>query len=187
MLVTSVTPHRTPAMWPDTGSKHPHFQYVTLRGHQEKDGWIVECPEEFNGVSSDHYTSTVECTNTELTQRLCECKSDVFTVTFKPILKSKDLAKKILEKKSELAAVDAATAANKLARDLMDTNSKTITARLKEANTLGGYSLVDDLGASKAPDAKKMPTVFKQINHREIEQLIHRSVRYVLKKASKKR
>ena len=156
-----------------------HFTYRGLRGPKEKDDWTVETPEAFAAASSRHTDRTVSSTRTELAKRLMACKDDVFTVKYKPVLSKELLGEKLLSLKNDVATCVSDADAKRVAKKMMDSDTKTLTGRLITANTELGYSLVDDLGGS--PDDKTKLTRYRNVNHRDIVELIHRGVCYKVK------
>lgn len=154
------------------------FNYLTLRGPNENDTWRVNTSDRFAGISGSYVKETIPCTKTELAQRLMACKDEVFTVTFKPVLSVERLAESIQSVPTELWVERNAKA---LAKRILneETESKTLTGRLVTANTELGYSLIDSLGDT--PMDETCPVRFRNVNHRDMIELIHRGVRYVLK------
>jgi len=148
------------------------FQFQELRADTILT-WNVSTGPEFLCTTSNYFNRTEKCTKTELAQKLMKCGKDVFTVTFKPVL-SVDLLAEQLQK------VDEEADKKKWAKKLMDCETKKISGRLIKANNELGYSLIDDLGNTEPGQEKE--TRYRNVNHRDILELIHNQVRYILKK-----
>ena len=103
---------------------------------------------------------------------LLDAKNTVFTCTFKKQVKDTDVAEllKNIKKKTDLVSTS-------LAKQILNGDKTTLTCFLTKSEPQLGRSLVIDLNFATG-DRKG----FRQIDHRTLEELIIKNVKYQLKK-----
>jgi len=128
----------------------------------EKDMW-----------SADHFDKEIKCNMTDLSEIIETCSDTIFKVQFKCKVdpknieaELKDLKLKDLKKGDEI---------KKLAKQFTEGKTEVITGHLVESENHFGRSLVIDLNA---PANNNM----RQVDHRHIEWIIFRNVKYTLGK-----
>jgi len=127
--------------------------------------------------SADHYSREVPMTMTGLADILENCRDNVFTCCFHK-QQTVDRAKEMIENINFADLKDKSKVAN-LARDLISGDLCTMTCHLVKMENILGRSSVIDLNAP-------LGNQFRQIDHRSIEWIIFRNVKYYLKKPSEK-
>ena len=120
--------------------------------------------------SGSQFESTEQITRTQMVALLQDAKNSVFTCTFRKQTKDKDIEDvlKSIKTDSELHN-------NHLAKQLLAGELLTLTCFLTKTEASLGRSLVIDLNQ---PYGKG----FRQIDHRTVEELIIKNVKYTLKK-----
>ena len=144
---------------------------------QGADEWTISTPFDFQACSAAHHVTTEKLSKTEMARRLMSANADVFTITFRPTLTAELLADKLKEHQAALGEAHTEAAFKKIAKQLLAVEPKTMRARLLEANNALGYSLVDCL--DDGADSRRV--AFRNINHRDIAEIVTGDVRYVLK------
>jgi len=127
--------------------------------------------------SADHFDQTVKCSMTELCELIQQCGDTIFKVQFRC---QADPA----EVEAKLAGVNHADLCkddvrSKLAKELMEGSRRELTCRLVKSDTKLGRSIVIDL---EAP----LNNNHRQVDHRKIEHLIFKNVKYVCDKKAYK-
>lgn len=129
---------------------------------------------EKDSFSADHFKQEVTCNMTELVGILQSAKDSIFKVSFRCKLTDKLVFSKLetisyadIKKDSEL---------NKISKELLQGNLVEIVGHLVDNDNKFGRTLVIDLNAPKGESA------FRQIDHRTIEFIILRNVKYTLGK-----
>ena len=122
--------------------------------------------------SAELYAQEVKTTMTELARILSECQDTVFTVSFKRKVTADDLM-------ATLATMDESKVSKAKDLEKLVTLGQDcqITGRLAGEETVFGRSLVVDLDADSG---------FKQVDHRTINWIIYKNVKYSLGKSAKK-
>jgi hypothetical protein len=147
-----------------------------LRGDKANDVWEITTHEALLACSTEYVQREVKLTKTQLAERLVRCKDDAFKVVFRPVLSQESLFNRLKEMQQELKEAKTDAALKKIAKKLLEVPEKTLRARLMEANTVLGYSLVDDLDQT---DPQKV--AFRNVAHNNILSLTVKGIRYVLK------
>lgn len=128
-------------------------------------------------VSADHFSQEVPLTMTALADLLERCNDDVFQCCFHK-QQTVDRTKEILEN-INLSELTNKTKVNNLAKELISGDICTITCYLVKSENILGRSSVVDLNAPLSNN-------FRQIDHRTIEWIIYKNVKYHLKSQSEK-
>ena len=128
-------------------------------------------------ASASHYKQEVAMNMTALAELLETFSDTVFTVQFhkQPTVES---AQEALESVKYADLTDKKTA-SQLVKEITDGALCTMTCHLITVENHFGRSTVIDLGA-------QTENKFRQVDHRTIEYIIFKNVKYVLKKGSKK-
>ena len=128
---------------------------------------------EKDSFSADHFKQEVICNMTELVGILESAKDSIFKVSFRKKLSDKSVFEKLqaisyadVQKDSEL---------NKISKQLLEGELAEIVGHLVENDCKMGRTLVIDLDAPQ-------DSAFRQIDHRTIEFIILRNVKYTLGK-----
>lgn len=122
--------------------------------------------------SAEIYAQEVKTTMTELARILTECQDTVFTVSFKRKVTAEDLMETFATMdESHISKVKDLEKLVTLGQDCQ------ITGRLAGEETVFGRSLVVDLNSDSG---------FKQVDHRTINWIIYKNVKYSLGKSAKK-
>lgn len=137
-------------------------KWIISRDILEKEMW-----------SADHFDKEVKCTMTDLSEIIEGCGDTVFTIQFKKKADPKDIEAKLANVKA--TSLKKADEVKKLSQQLIEGETVTLTAHLSESENHLGRSLVIDLNA-------KSPSNFKQVDHRTIDWIIFRNVKYSLGK-----
>lgn len=147
-----------------------------LRGDKPNDIWEITTPDALLACSTEYVQREVKLNKTELADRLVACKDDVFKVVFRPVLNAESSFVRMKELRNEIIEADTDAKLRKVAKKYIEVPEKTLKARLLLANTVLGYSLVDDL---EQQDAQKV--AFRNVTHNNILSITVGGVRYVLK------
>ena len=118
--------------------------------------------------SADHFDTEVKCTMTDLSTIIQSCGDTVFTVRF-----SKKIDCKQVEE--NLKNADLSSSIKTISKGLIEGEKTEITGYLVESCNILGRSVVIDLNA-------EAPNNFRQVDHRTIEYIIFRNVKYTLGK-----
>ena len=127
-----------------------------------------------DAFSANHYDTEVTCCMTQLSDILKKAGNTIFTVEFTKKMEEKD----ILAELNKLYPSGAKTTGLTL-EDMMKSLDRQIIGYLVKNETHFGRSLICDLEKSK-PDKK----AFAQVDHRTIQSIILRNVKYTLGKTS---
>ena len=128
-------------------------------------------------ASGTHYAKEVGMNMTGLAELLEQCSDTVFTVQFHK-QPSKESAQELLETTNFKDLKDKKKLAE-IAKELSEGGLSTMTCHLVDVENNLGRSTVIDLTA-------KSDNKFRQIDHRTIQYIIFKNVKYVLKKGAKK-
>ena len=143
---------------------------VNERGQQltiEKDVLIQD------SFSADHYEREVTCNMTELSEVLQGAKDTIFKVVFR-----KKIDEKVIQDKlASLSAKDIDSKAKEIAQELLEGQEVELIGHLVKSEQHMGRSLVIDLEAPADSN-------FRQVDHRTIQSIIWRNVKYTLGKKS---
>ena len=127
--------------------------------------------------SATHFAKEVPMTMTELAELIEAAGDTVFSVTFRKQPTAEHAQEKLeqikfddLKKKEILTTV---------AKDIIEGQRVTMVCHLVEAQNSLGRSLVTDLSSAA-------PNKFRQVDHRSIESITLKNVKYTLKKGGKK-
>jgi hypothetical protein len=123
--------------------------------------------------SADHFDKEVKCGMTDLSLILEQCSDTIFKVQFKKKINEKEVEEKLAKVKP--ADLKKADVVKKLSKDIIEGESVEITGHLVESDNNLGRSLIIDLNAPMASN-------FRQVDHRTIEYIIYRNVKYTLGK-----
>jgi hypothetical protein len=126
-----------------------------------------------DAFSADHYTREVKTNQTELANILSECKDTIFKVNFK----KKVDEKAVLAKLSDVSHSDLQKAdfVKKLSKEIIEGKSHEMVCHLTDAENPLGRSSVIDLNAPTG-------TNFRLVDHRTIDSIIYKNVKYSLGK-----
>jgi len=127
--------------------------------------------------SATHYKQVVPLNMTGLAELLQSVQDHVFTVNFKKQA-TKTLAAQILQE-AEASDFTDSKKLTQLAKKLIQGEDCSLTCHMVEVENNLGRSLVIDLKATS--DSK-----FRQVDHRTIESIIFKNVKYELKKGGKR-
>jgi len=127
--------------------------------------------------SGNHNAKEQPVNMTELAEILESVGDTVFTVSFKKLVKESDVQDK-LSSMTPVQLKDAKTLTD-LTKSIVEGEDCTMTCHLVEAESSLGRSTVIDLTSTH--DNK-----FRQVDHRSINYIIFKNVKYVLKKSGKK-
>jgi len=127
--------------------------------------------------SGNHNAKEQPVNMTELAEILESVGDTVFTVSFKKLVKESDVQDK-LSSMTPVQLKDAKTLTD-LTKSIVEGEDCTMTCHLVEAESSLGRSTVIDLTSTH--DDK-----FRQVDHRSINYIIFKNVKYVLKKSGKK-
>lgn len=127
--------------------------------------------------SGNHNAKEQPVNMTELAEILESVGDTVFTVSFKKLVKESDVQDK-LSSMTPVQLKDAKTLTD-LTKSIVEGEECTMTCHLVEAESSLGRSTVIDLTSTH--DNK-----FRQVDHRSINYIIFKNVKYVLKKSGKK-
>lgn len=126
-------------------------------------------------VSAQQYDRTVKISRTEMIEKLMSARDSVFTVKFKKQLNGKRLREQLEEEKYN--ANDPSPKRTKICNKVIKMGEdRTLTGYLTNTEPLMGRSQVIDLGLG--PVGKHSTRL---VDHRTVDELILRRVRYVLK------
>ena len=128
-------------------------------------------------ASGTHFAKEVPMNMTGLAELLEQCSDTIFTVQFHK-QPNKDSAKELLEATNFKDLKDKKKVAE-LAKELTEGALTTMICHLVDVENNLGRSTVIDLSA-------KTDNKFRQIDHRTIQYIIFKNVKYVLKKGGKK-
>ena len=128
-------------------------------------------------ASGTHFAKEVAMNMTGLAELLEQCSDTIFTVQFHK-QPNKDTAKDLLEATSFKDLKDKMKVAE-LAKELTEGSLTTMICHLVDVENNLGRSTVIDISA-------KTDNKFRQIDHRTIQYIIFKNVKYVLKKGGKK-
>jgi len=129
-----------------------------------------------NMYSADHFEKEVPMNMTGLAELLHAVQDNIFTVQFRAQPKE-DAAKEALQAATQADFTDKSRL-TQLAKEIIGGNTVTMACHMVEVENNLGRSLVIDLTA----DGENK---YKQIDHRSIDHIIYRNVKYVLKKGAK--
>jgi hypothetical protein len=107
-----------------------------------------------------------------LVEVLEAAQDTIFTVVFKKLVKADELAAELSA--ASVADLQDANKLKQLTKSVTEGSTTKMTCYLVELQNILGRSTVIDLNA-------KTPEKFRQIDHRTIESIILRNVKYVLK------
>lgn len=127
--------------------------------------------------SADHFKTQVVATMTQLVEVLEAAQDTIFTVVFKKQPKADELANELST--ANIADFQNATKLSQFAKSVIEGATCQMTCYLVTLQNILGRSTVIDLNAKTAEK-------FRQIDHRTIESIILRNVKYVLKKSGVK-
>ena len=127
--------------------------------------------------SADHFHKEVQSTMTQLAEILQTASDSVFTVSFHRKLQADTLIEKL--KDTKLEDLKNAKQLAQLSKSLIEGELCTMRCILIKSEDSLGRSTVIDLDATT-------PSKYRQVDHRTIEYIILRNVKYVLKKSGKK-
>ena len=127
--------------------------------------------------SGNHNAKEQPVNMTELAEILESVGDTVFTVSFKKLVKESDVQDK-LSSMTPVQLKDAKTLAD-LTKSIVEGEECTMTCHLVEAESSLGRSTVIDLTST-------LDNKFRQVDHRSINYIIFKNVKYVLKKSGKK-
>lgn len=128
-------------------------------------------------ISGTHFAKEVPMNMTQLADLIETCSDNVITVQFRKQA-NKESAQQLLEETSFKNLKDKAAVA-KLAKELTEGELCTMTCHLIKTENNLGRSTVIDLSATTE-------NKFRQVDHRSIDYIIFKNVKYVLKKGAKK-
>lgn len=153
-----------------------NIQVEVLRGMDSGRIWVFETADDLAMQSASRYAETIKLTKTQMAEKLANVGQHVFTATFRTILDDKRLREQLLKRNGELRDVKTPTDVNNLVKSMAGARECTLIGRLMSSEGKLGYSLIDTLngGASRKP-------VFRNINHRDIKELIVNNTRYQAK------
>ena len=125
--------------------------------------------------SADHFDKEVKCTMTDLSEILESSKDTIFKVSFRRKVDNKSVEQKLNEIK--FADLKKNGQLQKLSKKILEGDSVEITGHLVRSEGALGRSLVIDLNAPKYNN-------FRQVDHRAIDYIIFRNVKYSLGRKS---
>ena len=120
--------------------------------------------------SAAQIKETKKVTRTEMAKLLMDAKTTVFTVTFEKKL----TAQKVMDSLSGYKADEPARKRRKVVTDAMKGEVRVLTGYLKDCEPFMGRSTVYDLNIPMGKNER-------QVDHRTLQELIIRNVKYVLK------
>lgn len=128
---------------------------------------------------STHFDSEVEMTKTELAEKLLECRDAIIVVNFNKQATVADIKAKI----KSLAA--AGSTSTKDLESILKGEERTLTGYVIGSEPVLGRSHVIDLDIPKevvpAKDGTEYDKRMRQVDHRSLNWLIYKNVKYVLK------
>ena len=128
-----------------------------------------------DSYSADHYDKEVTCNMTELSEILEGANDTIFKVEFHKKVDDKQIFEKLESVKA--ADIKDETKLKNLAKSLIEGKDTTMIAHLVQSDQHMGRSLVLDL---EAPATNR----WRQVDHRTIQSIILRNVKYTLGKKS---
>lgn len=121
--------------------------------------------------SGDHFDKEIKCTMTDLSEILEGCRDTIFTVSFKKKIDAKQIEEKLLNAK--YADMKTEARIKEFSKNLIDGEQCTLTGHLVDCDNNLGRSTIIDLNA-------KIPFNFRQVDHRTIDYIIFKNVKYAL-------
>lgn len=146
---------------------------ITVHNHLGGKWFISKDILERDMWSADHYEQEVKCSMTDLSEIIEQCSDTVFSVRFRKKIDAKDIEAQLAKVNKNL--ISKAEEVKKLAKNFLEGEEVTITGHLIESENHLGRSLVIDLNAP-------LNNNFRQVDHRTIEWIIFRNVKYSLGK-----
>ena len=182
-IISNITIRRVTQSGTDGKNGKPFAEAVMIReGARSGDKFTVRSTKPVQFVSTRRYNKVIEMTPTELADKFITCTAYPLRVSFHPILTDKKLAEALGKMDLEIDDDDAfpenyfANMSNRTrlstARELMETDVRTMDCRILEPNTSLGYSLVDELVGDKAE------STIKTVSHHAIQQFCYLGVLY---------
>ena len=166
----------------DYFSCHQYMRVEKIKGTdislKNERGELVEidldCLNE-DSYSADHFEKEVTCNMTELSEILQDCKDTIFKVVFKKKIDEHQVFDKLAKiKAKDLKSPQTST---QLAKQLLEGDMCEIVGHLVKSEQHMGRSLVIDLNAPASQN-------FRQVDHRTIQSIIFKNVKYNLGKKS---
>lgn len=159
-------------------SCHQYMQVVKIKGNtidlRTAGGKVIDiykCILVSDAYSADHFEHTVTCNMTELSEILESAKDTIFKVEFKKKIDEKMIQERLL--KLSAADLKKKDKVKQLAKDVMSGEVVSIVGHLANQERMMGRSLIIDLNAPASNN-------FRQVDHRTIQSIILRNVKYVL-------
>lgn len=148
---------------------------MTVSNHQGGSWFISKNLLTKHMWSADHFDKEVKCSMTELAEIIENCQDTIFQVQFRKKIDVKSVEQKL--KTLSLKDLKDAKEIKKLSKTLIDGEVCNIVGHLVESENNMGRSLIIDLNAPKSNN-------FRQVDHRSIESIIFRNVKYSIGKRS---
>lgn len=126
--------------------------------------------------SADHFEKEIKCTMTDLSEILETSKDTIFKVQFRKKLDEKLVQQKLASVK--FADIKKEKELKKLSKDLTEGELVEFVGHKVESDNNLGRTLMIDL---EAPEKNN----FRQIDHRTIEHIIFKNVKYILGRKDK--
>lgn len=146
---------------------------VTVNNHQGG-SWIMSKDLLVkDALSADHFEKEVKCNMTDMSEILEMCRDTIFKVSFKKKIDQKAVEQKLSEIK--FADLKKPDAMKKISKSIVEGEVVELCGHLLSSENNLGRSLVIDLNA---PQGKG----FRQIDHRTIEYIIFKNVKYTVGK-----
>jgi hypothetical protein len=123
--------------------------------------------------SADHFDKTIKCSMTDLSEIIGSLGDTIFKVSFKKKVDEKKIEDKLM--KLDQKDLKDEKFLSKFAKETTEGENCEMTCHLLESDNNLGRSLVIDLNASA-------PSNFRQVDHRTIEYIIYKNVKYQLGK-----
>ena len=127
--------------------------------------------------SADHFAREQQCTMTELAQLMEDARDSVMTVTFRKKLNGDNIAAKL--QAANHSSLASGKAMDSLVKDVLEGELCTMVCHVASNEPMLGRSTVIDLNQPEGQG-------FRQVDHRSIQSVIMRNVKYVLGKSTKK-
>ena len=121
--------------------------------------------------SADHFDQEIKCTMTDLSEILGSCGDSIFKVKFKKKIDPKNIEESL--SKISFASLKKDAELKKISKELVEGEDCELTGHLVESDNNLGRSVIIDLAAPQSNN-------FRQVDHRTIEWIIFKNVKYSL-------
>ena len=145
--------------------------------NQHGGGWLISKDILVRDMwSADHFNQVIKCGMTDLSEILETCGDTIFKVKFKKKVDAKSIEEKLSSIKP--ASIKKDDLLKKLAKELVEGEECELVGHLIESDNNLGRSVIVDVKANA-------PNNVKQVDHRTIEWIIFKNVKYSIGRKAK--